>query len=180
MESCCNCDICNWKEPKKTIRFLIILNLFHLWYLYFKPSFFSLLIQSIFYHTLMAMICKKFNIELPKVFCHKKCGENLDIKKETEQCYKKTYDNVNKILDKLRDMILLTDIKSLIILVAVCLVITSFFSHFTSVTIIVLAINLCILLGYIKSHKSITDKIENTIEKVKHIIENKIPKYKAD
>ena len=77
-------------------------------------------------------------------------------------------------------MILLTDIKSLIILVAVCLVITSFFSHFTSVTIIVLAINLCILLGYIKSHKSITDKIENTIEKVKHIIENKIPKYKAD
>ena len=128
----------------------------------------------------MAMICKKFNIELPKVFCHKKCGENSDIKKETEDCYIKTYDNVNKILDKLRDMILLTDIKSLIILVAVCLVITSFFSHFTSVTIIVLAINLCILLGYINSHKSITDKIENTIEKVKHIIENKIPKYKAD
>ena len=180
MESCCNCDICNWKEPKKTIRFLIILNLFHLWYLYFKPSFFSLLIQSIFYHTLMAMICKKFNIEWPKVFWHKKCGENSDIKKETKDCYIKTYDNVNKILDKLRDMILLTDIKSLIILVAVCLVITSFFSHFTSVTIIVLAINLCILLGYINSHKSITDKIENTIEKVKHIIENKIPKYKAD
>ena len=181
MESNCNnCDICNWKEPKKTIRFLISLNLFYLCYLYFKPSFFSLFIQSIFYHTLIAMVCHKFDIKMPNNFCHKRCGENVDIKKEAEECYIKTYDNVNKILDKLRDMILLTDIKNLIYLVVVCLVIISYFSHFSSLTVIVLAINLWILVGYIKSNKNLSNKIETFKKNAKNLVEKKIPKYKQN
>jgi len=181
MESNCNnCDICNWKEPKKTLRFLISLNLFYLCYLYFKPSFISLFVQSIFYHTLIAMIFHKFGIKMPKNSCHKNCAENVDIKKEAEECYIKTYDNVNKILDKLRDMILLTDIKNLIYLVVICVVIISYFSHFSSLTVIVLAINLCLLFGYIKSNKTLSKKIEDLEGTIKHLVENKIPKYKQN
>jgi hypothetical protein len=172
-------DICNWKDPKKTIYFLIYLNLSHLFYLYFKPSLISLIVQSIFYHTLIATLCEKFNVKLPNIFCHKICNEEQDIQKEAEKCYINTYDNVNKILNKLRDMILLNDLK-IIYLILSCIIIITFFSHLTSVTVIILAINLYFLITYLKKNEKLTQKLEKSVENIKNIIENKIPKYKKD
>ena len=60
MSFCWN-DICSWKDQKKTITFLICLNVSYLTALYFKTSLLSSLLQFLFFKSLFEIIKQKLN-----------------------------------------------------------------------------------------------------------------------
>lgn len=172
--SCCYNDIVTWKDQKKTLLFLAILNCTYLTALYFKTSLISLFLQMFFFNAFFAIIKKELNLNIN--LCKSNC-ESTSEKESIEKLYVKIYDESNKYLDKLRNIILLNDFEGLIKLVICLLFLIAVGDCFSTLSILVLGIDIYILIQY----KVIDEKIKESYNLVsdnfqKYGVDN-IPKY---
>ena len=62
--SCCYNDIVTWKDQKKTLLFLAILNCTYFTALYFKTSLISLFLQMFFFNAFFSIIKKELNLNI--------------------------------------------------------------------------------------------------------------------
>ena len=172
--SCCYNDIVTWKDQKKTLLFLAILNCTYLTALYFKTSLISLFLQMFFFNAFFTIIKKELNLNIN--LCKSNC-ESSSEKERIEKLYVKIYDESNKYLDKLRNIILLNDFEGLIKLVICLLFLIAVGDCFSTLSILVLGIDIYILIQY----KVIDEKIKESYNLVsdnfqKYVVDN-IPKY---
>lgn len=172
--SCCYNDIVTWKDQKKTLLFLAILNCTYLTALYFKTSLISLFLQMFFFNAFFTIIKKELNLNIN--LCKSNC-ESTSEKERIEKLYVKIYDESNKYLDKLRNIILLNDFEGLIKLVICLLFLIAVGDCFSTLSILVLGIDIYILIQY----KVIDEKIKESYNLVsdnfqKYVVDN-IPKY---
>jgi hypothetical protein len=172
--SCCYNDIVTWKDQKKTLLFLAILNCTYFTALYFKTSLISLFLQMFFFNAFFSIIKKELNLNIN--LCKSNC-ESTSEKESIEKLYVKIYDESNKYLDKLRNIILLNDFEGLIKLVICLFFLIAVGDYFSTLSILVLGIDIYILIQY----KAIDEKIKESYNLVsdnfdKYVVDN-IPKY---
>ena len=173
MSFCWN-DICSWKDQKKTITFLICLNVSYLTALYFKTSLLSSLLQFLFFKSLFEIIKQKLNLNLKmgKSDCDKSTQEE-----NIQKLYCQLYDDLNKYCDTFRNIILLNDIENLIKLVICLLFFIVIGDMFSTLTIIIIGIDIYILLQYKAIDEKLKDSYNLAMDMTKKFVIDKIPKY---
>lgn len=126
-------NIIHWKNPVTTIVFLVLINLGLAVFNYMQLTLISFASRKIFIFALMAIIKQHlFGKEAKECECLQK--------DKIEKIYYTVYDRVNKALDKLRKIILIQEIPSLIRVSNLILLIKIFppsylkFIHFLAVS----------------------------------------------
>ena len=172
--SCCWNDICSWKDEKKTITFLICLNIFYLSALYFKSSLLSLLIQFLFFNALFGILKKKLNLKIS--MCQSDCNQSKQ-EENIQKLYYQLFDKLNQYCDLLRNIILLNDFKNLIKLVICLLFLIAIGDWFSTLTIVILGIDIYILINYKLIDQKLKDSYNLAMDMTQKLVIDKIPKY---
>jgi hypothetical protein len=172
--SCSWNEICSWKDQKKTITFLICLNVTYLSSLYFKTSLLSLLLQFLFFKSLFGITNKKLNLNLK--ICESESDQSTQ-EENIQKLYCLLYDELNKYCDKLRNIILLNDYENLFKLVICLLFFITIGNMFSTLTIIILGINIYVLLQYKSFDEKLKDSYNLAMDMTKKLVIDKIPKY---
>ena len=160
-------DILNWKNPKMTIAALIGANILYFLVRNIDISVVALLSQLLFYYIVGKIVCNKFDINLGCNSKDDKCEEEL----------KELITNLNR---KLKKIISLDDIPSLISICLICIIISSYLENFKSVTILIIFFDIYVLLQN-ETIKKQKEKYSTMLYDLfnKNILE-KIPKYKEE
>ena len=168
MEHSCKCkDILNWKNPKMTIAALIGANILYFLVRNINISVVALLSQLLFYYIVGKIICNKFDLNL--------CGNSKE-----DKCEEELKEYITKLNRKLKKIISLDDIPSLISICLICIIISSYLENFKSVTILIIFFDIYVLLQNetIKKQKEKYSKMLYDLFN-KNLLE-KIPKYKEE
>lgn len=97
-----------------------------------------------------------------------------------EKMYYKIYDCTNKALDKLRKVILLHEVPSLIRLLVSLIFIVTFGTYFSTLSLIVIGINLYIISNFGTIKQQIRNYSTIAIELTSKILSDNIPKYQEE
>jgi len=165
-KDCCSKDL--WKNPKKTICFLICFNLGYFYLRNNKIGMISLCLTLTLYKILFCIVVKKLNIS----FCNCNCNpqnENQEEKlKKTEDCFLKGINKINDIVEMKEN----ADYK----IVFFCILLILFGENFSTLSVFVLGVDIYVLLHY----GTLKDKIKEYYNKYSQMVVEKIPKYKGE
>ena len=167
-DSCCNCSKEIWKEPKKTICFLVLFNIGYLYLRHKQTGLISLFLTLTLYKILISIVLKKFDISCCKSGCCNELGNQEEKIKKNEECILKGINKINDIIEMKEN----ADYK----IIGFCILMIFIGETFSSLTVIVLCVDIFVLLSYGK----INDLIKENYEKYSKMIIEKIPKFKDE
>ncbi len=167
-DSYCNCGKEIWKEPKKTICFLVLFNIGYLYLRHYQIGLISLVLKLTLYTLLISIVAKKFDISCCKNDCCKDSGNKEEKLKKNEECILKGINKINDIIEMKQN----ADYE----IIYFCILMIFIGETFSSLTIIVLCVDIFVLLSYGK----INDLIKENYEKYSKMIIEKIPKFKDE
>ena len=167
-DSCCNCSKEIWKEPKKTICFLVLFNIGYLYLRHKQTGLISLFLKLTLYKILISIVVKKFDISCCKSGCCNELGNQEEKIKKNEECILKGINKINDIIEMKEN----ADYK----IICFCILMIMIGETFSSLTVIVLCVDIFVLLSYGK----INDLIKENYEKYSKMIIEKIPKFKDE
>ena len=167
-DSCCNCSKEIWKEPKKTICFLVLFNIGYLYLRHKQTGLISLFLTLTLYKILISIVLKKFDISCCKSGCCNELGNQEEKIKKNEECILKGINKINDIIEMKEN----ADYK----IIGFCILMIFIGETFSSLTIIVLCVDIFVLINY----GNYKDLIKQNFEKYSKMILEKVPKYKDE
>ena len=167
-DSCCNCSKEIWKEPKKTICFLVLFNIGYLYLRNKQTGLISLFLKLTLYKILISIVVKKFDISFCKSGCCNELGNQEEKIKKNEECILKGINKINDIIEMKEN----ADYNILYF----CILMILFGETFSTLTVIVLCVDIFVILHY----GNLKNQIKEYYNTYSKMIIDKVPKYKGD
>jgi len=165
-DSCCDCSKEIWKDPKKTICFLVCFNITYFYLKYNQTGLISFCLTLILYSIIICICVKKFDISYCKINCCNDLENPEEKLKKNEECILKGINKINDIIEMKEN----ADYK----IIGFCILMIFIGETFSSLTVFVLCVNIFVLINY----GNVKDLIKQNYEKYSKMIIDKIPKYK--